>query len=97
MTDFGLPEGIAIGVYIGLCLLGIFVGALLIRRPFTVSGIKKRLDTTNELLQEVTRLLETRFPPALPRPGENVLIRSESDEEVFPSRNEAIFSSQRCY
>ena len=97
MTDLGLPQGIAIIVYIGLGLIGIFAAVLLLRLPFAVFEIRKQLEVTNEQLREVTRLLEVRFPPALPRPGENVLIRSESDDDTFPVRNEAIFSSQRRY
>ena len=96
MTTFGLPEGAAIIAYAGLGLLALFIGVVLLRLPFAVFGIRKQLDTTNEQLREAVRLLENRFPPALPRPGENVLIRSESDDDFSP-RNEAIFSSQRRY
>jgi len=100
MPELGVPQNIAIIVYAGLFILGVFVGVLWISLPFAVFGTKKRLDAMNEHLREMSHLLESRFPPIVPRAGENVLIRSERDSErdqdVFSSQQD-IFSTQRRY
>jgi hypothetical protein len=91
MPDIGLPEGIALVVFLLLGILGLVVSVLWIFMPFAVFGIKNRLDELIRINREIGRLLSLMDTPrgeALPprpRPGENIEI-PDSAREIFSTR-----------
>jgi|GEM_PF-3296920 len=77
-----IPLGI---LYLALAVIGLVLTVIWIALPFAVFGIKKRLDRGNELLREIGLILDARLPPPGRRPGEEIRIHSERDEDIFSS------------